>query len=114
MGSGYRERDGSISTIQRCIVDLAMDKPYPVLRAESVVTKYGLSILTILESEDLCLKMFLPRRYSLCSEKDIKEVNEQTVHYRLIYKGLSSTSRSYILQIESASLVSSTTGEINR
>jgi hypothetical protein len=76
-----------------------------VLRAESVDTKYGISILlTIRESEDLCVKVFLPRRYSLCfSEEDVKQVNEQTVQYKLIYKGLSSTSRSYILQIESAS-----------
>jgi hypothetical protein len=87
------------------IGDLAMDKPYPVLRVESVETKYGYSILlTIRESEDLCVKVFLPRWYSQCfSEEDIKEVNEQTVHYRMIYKGLNSTSRSYILQIESAS-----------
>jgi hypothetical protein len=90
------------------IVDLAMDKPCPMLRTESVDIKFGISILlTIRESENLCVKVFVPRRYNLCfSEVDVKQVNEQTVQYRLIYKGLSSTSRSYILQIESASWVS--------
>jgi hypothetical protein len=62
MSSGYREREMALSQRLKDVVlnsavrigELAMDKPYPVLRAESVDTKYGLSILTIRESEDLC------------------------------------------------------------
>jgi hypothetical protein len=113
MCSGYRDREMALSKRFNDVVlngavrigDLAMYKPYPVLRAKSVDTKYGISILlTIRESEDLCGKEFLPRRYSLGdSEENVKQVNEQTVQYRLIYKGLSSTSTSYILEIESAS-----------
>jgi hypothetical protein len=84
------------------IGDLTVDKPYPVLRAESVDTKYGLSILTIRESEDHCVRVFLPRLYSQSfSDENAATVNEQTVYYRLIYKGLASNSRSCILQIES-------------
>jgi hypothetical protein len=83
MGSGYSEREMALSPRFKDVVlnnlvrigDLAMDKPYPVLRAESVDTNYGLSILlTLRESKDLCVKVFLPRRYSLCfSEEDITD-----------------------------------------
>jgi hypothetical protein len=61
------------------IGDLVVDKPYPVLRAESVDTKYGQSILlTIRESEDHPLKVFLPRRYSLClSDEDIVAITNR-------------------------------------
>jgi hypothetical protein len=85
------------------IGDLTVDKVYPVLRAETVDTKYGLSILlTIRESDDHCVEVFLPRRYSLWfSEEDVSVVNERTVNYRLIHKGLRSTSRACILKIES-------------
>jgi hypothetical protein len=108
----YKESEGhgSSTTLQWTVLDsavrisdLTVDNVYPVLHAESVDTKYGLSILlTISESDDHCVKVFLPRRYSLClSEEDVSAVNEHTVNYRLIYKGLSSTSRAYVLQIES-------------
>jgi hypothetical protein len=68
------------------IGDLTVDKVYPVIPAESVDTKYGLSIhLTIRESDDHCANVFLPRRYSLCfSEEDVSAVKERTVKYRLI------------------------------
>jgi hypothetical protein len=81
------------------IGDLDVDKNYPVLRADSMDTKYGpFILLTIRESDDHCVKVFLPRRYSLCfSEEDVVAVNERAVNYRLIYKGLSATSGSYIL-----------------
>jgi hypothetical protein len=84
------------------IDDLTVDKVFPVLRAESVDTKNGLSILLTIREDDHCVKVFLPRRYSLCfSEEDVSAVIEHTVNYRLLYKGLSSNSRVYILQIES-------------
>jgi hypothetical protein len=67
-----RFRDVVLDSAVR-ISDLIVDKVYPVLHAESVETKYGLSILlTICESDDHCVKVFLPRRYNLCfSEGDI-------------------------------------------
>jgi hypothetical protein len=79
-----------------------MEKPYPVLHAERVETKYCESVLlTIRENVESCVKVFLPRRYSLCfSDEDILAINENRLSYRLIYKWLSSTSKAYILQIE--------------
>jgi hypothetical protein len=101
MALTQRFRDVVLDSAVR-IGDLTVEKVYPVLRAVSVDTKYGLTILTIRERDDHCVKVFLPRRYSLCfSEEDVSAVNERTVNYRLKYKGLSSTSRAYILQIES-------------
>jgi hypothetical protein len=101
MALTQRFRDVVLDSAVR-IGDLTVDKVYPVLRAEFVDTKYGLSILvTIRESDAHCVKVFLPRRYSLCFyEEDVSAVNERTVNYRLIYKGLGSTSRAYILQRE--------------
>jgi hypothetical protein len=80
------------SAVRICYLDVG--KSYPVICAESVDTKYTLSILlTIRESDDHCIKVLLPRRYSLCfSEEDVSAVNESAVNYRLIYKGLSTTS----------------------
>jgi hypothetical protein len=94
MALTQRFRDVVLDSAVR-IDDLIVYKLYPVLRAESVETKYGPSnLLTIRESDDHCVKVFLPRRYSLCfSEEDVVAVNERTVNYRLIYKGFSSNSR---------------------
>jgi hypothetical protein len=102
MALAQRFRDVVLDSAVR-ISDMTVDKVYPVLHAESVDTKYGLSILlNIRESDNHCVKVFLPRRYSLCfSEDDVSAVNECTVNYKLIYKGLSSTSRAYVLRIES-------------
>jgi hypothetical protein len=101
MALTQRLRDVVLDSAVR-IGDLTVERLYPVLRSESVDTKNGLSfLLTIHEILDYCVKVFLQGLYSLCfSEEDTSAVNEQTVHYSLIYKRLSSTSRSYILQIE--------------
>jgi hypothetical protein len=85
MALAQRFRDVVFDSAVR-IRDLTMGKVYPVLNAESVDTKYGLPILlTIRESDDHCVKVFLPLRYSLCfSEDDVSAVNEHTVNYGLV------------------------------
>jgi hypothetical protein len=84
------------------ISSLYMDTRYPVLHAERVETKYGLSIgLTIREGEDNSVKVFLPRRYSAVFwDEDVAVMNEQTVQYYLTYKGKISSSNSRILIID--------------
>ena len=63
------------------ITSLKTDSSYPIERAEKVQTRYGEAILlTLKESSQVYLKMFLPRRYgALFSEDDLKSVNEKTI-----------------------------------
>jgi len=84
------------------ITSLKTDSSYPIERAEKVQTRYGEAILlTLKESSQVYLKMFLPRRYgALFSEDDLKSINEKTVSLALRYHGTCSTSNSYILEIE--------------
>jgi hypothetical protein len=57
MALTQRFRDVVLDSAVR-IGDLTVHKVYPVLRAESVDTKYGLSILlTIRESDDHCVSV---------------------------------------------------------
>jgi hypothetical protein len=69
-------RDAVLDSAVR-ICNLDMEKPYLVILAERVETKYGVSILlTIRENINSCVKVFLPRRYSLYfSEGDILATN---------------------------------------
>ena len=84
------------------ISSLYQDTRYPVLHAERVETKYGTSVrLTIREADENNVKLFLPRRYSeIFTDDDLAEINNQTVHYYLIYKGKSSANNSFIIQFE--------------
>jgi hypothetical protein len=100
MALSQKFRDAALDNAMRiCNVD--MDKPYAIHHAERVEKKYGLSVLiSVRENEDSCVKVFLPRRYSQCfSEKDISSKMSRVNHV-LIYKGLNSTSKAYILQID--------------
>jgi hypothetical protein len=80
---------------------LYINKRHPVLHAKRLETKYRTSdILTIQESTDNVIKVFLPRRYSVVfMDHNIRTINYRTVQYNLTYKGKCFKSQSYILQI---------------
>jgi len=60
---------------QTKITSLKIDTPYPIERAERVVTKYGEAILVTLQATDTFLKVFLPRRYgTLFSDEDLRSI----------------------------------------
>jgi hypothetical protein len=101
MSLSQKFRDAVLNSAVR-ICTLELGKPFPVLHAEHVETKYGLSvILTIREKVDSCVKVIVPHRYSVCfSQEDILAINENGQCYILIYKGLSTMCNAYILQIE--------------
>ena len=88
MALSQKFRDAVLGTAVR-ISNLDLDTCYPVLHAEPAETKYGLSILlTIRESEDTVVKVFLPLRYSVVfTEEDLADINGQTLQYYLTYKG---------------------------
>jgi len=65
---------------QTKITSLKIDTPYPIERAERVVTKYGEAILVPLQAPDTFLKVFLPRRYgTLFSDEDLRSINDKTL-----------------------------------
>ena len=93
MGLRYRWpsqkfRDAVLETAVR-ISSLYIDKRYPVLQAERIETKYGTSVLvTISESTDNVIKVFLQRRYRMAFTEDyVTAINDKTVLYHLTYKG---------------------------
>jgi hypothetical protein len=76
-----------------------MDSPYAIERVEKIQTRYGETILTLKESPQTFVKVFLPKRYGeLFTEDDIKSINERTVIIALRYRG--TILNSYILKIE--------------
>jgi hypothetical protein len=77
-----------------------MDIPYPIERAEKIQTRYGETILlTLKESTETFVKVFLPERYGdLFTDDDIKSVNKKSVIRALKYCG--TISNSFVLEIE--------------
>jgi hypothetical protein len=77
-----------------------MDIPYPIESAEKIQTRYGETILlTLKESTQTFVKVFLPKRYGdLFTDDDIKSVNEKSVIYALKYRG--TISNSFVFEIE--------------
>jgi hypothetical protein len=67
---------------------LKMDIPYPIQRAKKIQTRYGETILlTLKESTQTSVKVFLPKRYGdLFTDDDIKSVNEKGVIHALKYR----------------------------
>ena len=77
-----------LGTVVR-ISSLDIGERYPILHVERLETKYGTSVrLTIRESTDNIIKVFLSRRYSMVfSEDDITAIIDKTLLYHLTYKG---------------------------
>ena len=95
-------RDAAVPLAAVSLSSLYIDMRYPVLEAERVEKKYWQSIrLTIREGEDNSIKVFLSRRYSdVFTDDDVVAIKGKNVQYYLTYKGKSSTSNSFILQID--------------
>jgi len=92
-----------ISSCQQIkITSLRDDTPYPIERAGKVQTKYGEAIiLTLQESPQTFMKVFLPKRYgSVFTDNDLRSINVKSVSLNLKYIGTSPDSNSYILEIE--------------
>jgi len=66
------------------ITSLKNDISYPRERAQKLQTRYGEAVLlTLKESSQVYVKVFLPRRYgALFSEDDLKSINEKTIALR--------------------------------
>ena len=63
-------------------------KLYPIVRAKSITTKYGPTVLLSLRvSETSIFQVFLPKRYSdVMSDEDMDNINSKAVSLHLVYK----------------------------
>jgi len=70
------------------------NKLYPIGHAKRITTKYGPTILLLLQvSETNIVLVFLPKRYSdVVSDDDMENINSKAVSLLLVYKGVCETS----------------------
>ena len=81
---------------------MEINRKYPIVAAERVVTRYGNPVLLSVKDESHnIVKVYLTRRYSArMSEEDINSINAQNVLLHLVYKGMCDETKSFIVGIE--------------
>jgi hypothetical protein len=81
---------------------LQTDRPYSIIRAERIATRYGPSVvLSLLDSLDRVIRVFIPKRfYSSFSDENIDQINSSSVNLRLIYKGTCVDTKAFKLAIQ--------------
>ena len=79
-----------------------MEKPYTLVEAERLQTKYGISILlTIKASSENLVRVFLPRRFTkVFSDTDIDMINGGMIKIDFIYHDTCEKTNSYQLSLE--------------
>jgi hypothetical protein len=86
LASNFRMTTASI-TVK--ITTLKMDSAYSIEQVEKFQTRFGEAVLlTLRESPQTYVKLFLPRRYgALFTEDDLRAINEKGVSLALRYHG---------------------------
>jgi uncharacterized protein (DUF58 family) len=84
------------------IGSLAIGRPYPIQYAVRVTTRYGSSVVMVLQdSPTSTVRVIIPRRYGvLITDSDMTNINSRAVALNLIYSGTCATTNSYMLSIE--------------
>ena len=87
-----------------------MEQSYPIVKAERVKTRYGETVLlSIRDPQNLrvkdltpaLMKVFLPKRYAaVITDVDITSINDDQIHWNLVYRGLCEKTKTYVLAIE--------------
>jgi len=85
------------------ISSLILNRPYPIVHAKRINTKYGPTVLlSIRDVDDKIVDIFLPKRYAnVVKDEDLENINSRSVYLNLVYKGLCESSRSFLLAIDS-------------
>jgi len=67
------------------ISSLILNRPYPIVRAKRVTTKFGSTVLlSIRDTDEQLIQIFLPKRYaSVVSDDDISKINSRTKYINL-------------------------------
>ena len=98
----FEDATTSASCASVNISSLILNRPYPIVRAKRVTTKFGSTVmLSIRDTDEQLIQIFLPKRYaSVVSDDDISKINSRTKYINLVYKGLCEKTRSYLLAID--------------
>jgi len=91
----------SVATGQNVrIHTLEINKPYQVLFARRLTTKYGPTVeLTLKTDGEINAKIFLPKRYAeIMNDDSIEDINNGKKMYNFLYRGKAGFS--YILNME--------------
>jgi hypothetical protein len=98
-----RKKIAEIEAFQYMSVgSLQTDRPYPILRAERIATRYGPSVmLSLSDSPDRIIRVFIPKRfYSSFSDENVEDINSKAVNLQLIYRGTCVDTKAFKLAIQ--------------
>ena len=98
----FEDATASASCASVNISTSILNRPYPIVRAKRITTKFGSTVmLSIRDTDEQLLQIFLPKRYaSAVSDDDISKINSRSIHLNLVYKGLCEKNPSYLLAID--------------
>ena len=84
------------------ISSLVINRLYPIVHAKRINTKYvPIVLLSIWDSDEKLVRIFLPKRYaSVVSDDDIEKIHSKSVYLNLVFNGSCETERSYLLAID--------------
>jgi len=99
----FEDATASDSCASVNIGSLILNRPYPIVRAKRITTKFGSTVLlSIRDTDELLVQIFLPKRYaSVVSDEDIAKINSRSIYLHLVYKGMCEKTKSYLLAIDS-------------
>jgi len=103
LAKGFEEATATIANNSICINSLIMNRPYPIVHAKRVNTKYGSTLLlSIRDSDEKLVQIFLPKRYAnVVTDEDMEKINSRSIYLNLVNKGICELTRSYPLVIDS-------------
>ena len=84
------------------VTELDLNPKHRILRAKRLTTRFGPTVVLTIRGEGAApAQIFLPRRYSdVITDTDIEQINSNAVFLHLVYKGVFSTTKAYLLAIE--------------
>ena len=94
--------DGVTCDTTICVSELDMNRKYRILWAKRLTTRFGSTVILTIKGEDSAeAQIFLPRRYSdVFTDSDTEQINSNTVFLHLIFKGVCTSTKAYLLLIE--------------
>ena len=84
------------------ISTLILNRPYPIVCARRITTRFGSTVLlSIRDTDEQLIQIFFPRRYaSVVSDEDIAKINSRSIYLNLVYKGICEKTKSSFLAID--------------